>query len=150
MTCRVEVVGAGTTTSVYDYNDENRLWKIREVSGTCASPGTKPSDNANWTFTYDGDGIRVKEDYFNGTTNVIALYFAGGAYEVTDPSGANTITRYYGIAGQRIAKYDGTDLEYVLTDQQGSTMAVLDDTSALIANRDTSRGEHFHRFLRPG
>ena len=50
-------------------------------------------------------------------------YFAGGFCEVTDPSGANTITRYYGIAGQRIAKYDGTDLEYVLTDQQGSAMA---------------------------
>ncbi|MCH7480936.1 MAG: hypothetical protein IIC79_06030 [Chloroflexi bacterium] len=50
-------------------------------------------------------------------------YFAGGMYEVTDPSGANTITRYYGIHGQSVAKYDGTDLEYILTDQQGSTMA---------------------------
>ena len=29
-----------------------------------------------------------------------------------------------------------TDLEYVLTDQQGSTMAVLDDTGAMIANSD--------------
>ena len=26
----------------------------------------------------------------------------------TDPSGANTITRYYSIGGQRIAKYDST------------------------------------------
>ncbi|MCH7662517.1 MAG: hypothetical protein IH859_01440 [Chloroflexi bacterium] len=35
------------------------------------------------------------------------LYFLGGFYEVTDLSGANTITRYYGIGGQRVAKYDG-------------------------------------------
>ena len=54
----------------------------------------------------------------------------------TDPSGANTITRYYSLGGQRVAIYDGTDLEYILTDQQGSTMAVLDDTGALITNSE--------------
>lgn len=37
-TCRVEVVGAATTTWGYVYNDENRLWKIHQVSGTCATP----------------------------------------------------------------------------------------------------------------
>lgn len=68
MTCCVEVVSAATTTWVYDYNDANRLWKIRKVSGSCASPGTV---NLRWTFKYDGDGIRVKEDFYNGTT----LYF---------------------------------------------------------------------------
>ena len=95
-----------TTTWLYVYNDENRLAEIRNVSGTCASPGAKASDNANWTFTYDGDGVRVSEDYYNGTTNVISLYFMGGFYEVTDPSGVNTITRYYSLGGM-LAKYDG-------------------------------------------
>jgi len=132
MTCRVEVVGAATTTWVYDYNDENRLWKIRQVSGSCSSPG---SDNLRWIFEYDGDGARVNEDYYNGTTTVITLYFVGGMYEVTDPSGANTITRYYSLGGS-VMKYDGTDLEYILSDQQGSTMAVLDDAGVLVANSE--------------
>jgi len=56
MTCRVEILDSATTTWLYVYNAENRLAEIRNVSGTCASPGTKPSDNANWAFTYDGGG----------------------------------------------------------------------------------------------
>lgn len=132
MSCRVEVDTAGTTTWVYEYNEENRLEKIRQVTGTCSTPGT---DAQYWTFTYDGDGLRVKEDYYNGTTTVTTLYYAFGMYEVTDPSGANTITRYYSLGGMT-AKYDSTDLEYMLTDLQGSTIAVLDDAGAMVANSE--------------
>ena len=80
----VEVIGAATTTWVYDYNDENRLWKIRDVSGSC---GTPVSDHERWTMTYDGDGMRVQEDYSNGSTTVTTLYFAYGMYEVQDSGG---------------------------------------------------------------
>ncbi|MEK6255769.1 MAG: hypothetical protein N2C13_00450, partial [Chloroflexota bacterium] len=77
----------------------------------------------------------LSEDYFNGTITVTSIYFMGGFYEVTDPSGVNTITRYYSLGGS-VMKYDGTDLEYLLSDQQGSTMAVLDDNGAMVANSE--------------
>ena len=49
-----------------------------EIAGTCASPGATAE---TMTMTYDGDGVRVQEDYFDGTDTVTTLYFAGGMYE---------------------------------------------------------------------
>jgi hypothetical protein len=49
------------------------------------------------------------------------LYFAGGTYEVSlDINGSATTTRkYYSIAGQMVAKDNGSSLQYILTDQLG-------------------------------
>lgn len=67
-------------------------------------------NNQPWIFTYQGDDMYVSEDYYNGTITVTSLYFMGGIYEVTDPSGANTLTRYFSL-GAMLAKYDGSDLK---------------------------------------
>ncbi|MDH5606787.1 MAG: hypothetical protein OEY93_07855 [Anaerolineae bacterium] len=67
------------------------------------------SYNKTWTFTYDG--VRVKEVFEASGVTITKHFFAGGAYEVeVDSATPSTpkITRYYSIAGTRIAMNDGT------------------------------------------
>ncbi|NWF91120.1 MAG: hypothetical protein HXY50_16865, partial [Ignavibacteriaceae bacterium] len=55
----------------------------------------------SWSYAYDGDGVRVAEAYFVGTTlTSTKSYYFGGAYE-THSDGA--IRKYYSIAGQTVA-----------------------------------------------
>jgi len=130
MTCREE----NDQTWKHTYNDENRLSVVEKIAGTCAAPGAA---SETMTFTYDGDGRRVKQVYDNGSPpNVTTLYFAYGMYEIQDSGGAGEkVVRYYGIAGQRVAMYDGTDLEYMLSDTQGSVVVTLSDTAAILSEQ---------------
>ena len=80
------------------------------MDGTdCTSQGD-PTDT--WTYTYDGDGVRVKEVYdIGGTDQYTKHYFAGGAYEVEvnhipEPD-VTTTKRYYSIAGMMVAMDNG-------------------------------------------
>ena len=114
MTCREEEVEGVHGTWKQTYNEENRLWKIEKISGTCASQG---SATHTWTYTYDRDGTRVKEVYdVGGTDQDTKYYFAGGGYEVEvnhipDPD-TTTTKKYYNFAGMMVAMDDGTDLVY--------------------------------------
>ncbi|MBL1193221.1 MAG: hypothetical protein D8M60_02595 [Chloroflexi bacterium] len=125
MTCRIE----DGVTWRQTYNAENRLSKVEEItSGTCAS-GTAGD---TWTFTYDGNGTRIKQVNPDDT---ISLFLGGGMYTVKDASGTTpVVTKYYSIAGQRIAMREGNDTRFLLTDHLGSVVAVTDDTGALVAN----------------
>ncbi len=125
MTCRVE----NGQTFKQDFNTENRLAVVSLMSGDCAS-GTAL---ATWTFTYDGDGNRVKQVYDDGTGPLTSLYFMGGAYEVTVESGA--VMKYYAIAGQTVAMDDGTGMQYLLTDHLGSVVSVLDDNGTVLSQQ---------------
>lgn len=58
---------------VYSYNAENRLSIVNNMT-----------TNEQWYFTYDGNGVRVMEDYRSiGMTQYYRYFFAGGSYEVT-------------------------------------------------------------------
>ena len=85
------------------------------------------------TFTYDGDGKRVKSVIGNETT-----YFVGNYYEVT----GSTVTKYYYAGASRIAmRKDGT-LNYILSDHLGSTSLVTDASGAVVSElRYTAWGE---------
>jgi len=146
MSCRVE---AGKYYSQV-YNVENRLSTVVLRSISCA--GTALS---TWNFFYDGDGNRVRQEYFQGifgqnvTVNVIN-YYAGGSYE-TDQTGivqadssiliAGTVTRrYYAFASQNVAMIQCTShgcvgLQYFLTDHLGSVAAVVDANGGLVSQQ---------------
>jgi hypothetical protein len=122
-------------TNVYrqDYNAENRLASVALVSGNCETPGDVLQ---SWVFTYDGDGNKVKQDYFDGTTNLTTLYFFGGAYEVRNPGSLDQSTlRCYAIAGMTVAMQDETILKFFLSDHLGSIVAVLDDAGAILSEQ---------------
>ena len=87
-----------------------------------------------WTFTYDGDGNRVRQVGPDGTATLLV---AGRFYEVTlDAGGQQTaVKRYYTIAGQQIALRDAGGTFYLLTDHVGSVVAVVDGTGAVVAEQ---------------
>jgi hypothetical protein len=81
------------------------------ASNTPTATPALPFSNA--TFTYDGDGKRVKST-INGTA---ATYFVGAHYEVTD----GAITKYYYAGTQRIAMRSNGTVFFTLGDHLGST-----------------------------
>ncbi len=73
------------------------------------------------TFTYDGDGNRVKSVMGSETT-----VFIGGYYEVTNPGSGQTVTKYYFAGAQRVAMRktvipQSETLTYLLGGHLGST-----------------------------
>jgi YD repeat-containing protein len=115
MTCRVE----SGKVYVQTYNAENRMAGAMQVSGTCASWGTIL---ATWTFTYDGDGSRVKQEYTDSNGTLTTYYFMGGAYEKRTAGTTTTTIKYYSFGGQTIMN-DGTGLKYFLTDHASTGSA---------------------------
>jgi RHS repeat-associated protein len=116
MTQRVEFGVTWTQT----FNAENRLAAISDGMDA-------------WTFVYDGDGNRVKQVNPDGT---ISLFLGGGIYNVEDAAGTPAITKYYTIAGQRVAMDDGSGIMYLLTDHLGSIVAVTDDGGQLVPDSE--------------
>ncbi len=115
MTQRVE----GGVTWAQVFNAENRLASVSDGTDT-------------WTFTYDGDGNRVKQVNPDGK---ISLFLGGGIYTVVDAAGTPVVTKYYSVAGQRVALQNSDGLQYLLTDHLGSVNAVVDGTGALISEQ---------------
>ena len=101
----------GITYALY-YGSENRLAYVNKAS------------NLLVTYTFDGDGNRVKA-VVEGTPNDTITVYIGGYYEY-EVTGSTTTTRtYYSAGGQRVGlrTITGTDnkLYYLLTDHLGST-----------------------------
>ncbi|MCB2160576.1 peptidoglycan DD-metalloendopeptidase family protein [bacterium] len=146
MTCRYEWDSDAQAYQLWEqlYNAENRLEVIRLMDGTgCASLGN-PTET--WTFTYNGDGIRVMEVHIAGTTTTTRYFFAGGAYEVSEVNDGSTTTtetkRYYSIAGMRVAMRDDSDTYYFAADHLSSASVVMSDAGALLSeNRYMPFGE---------
>jgi RHS repeat-associated protein len=76
------------------------------------------------TFTYDGDGNRVKKVDPSGTTT-----YVGGYYEVQ----GSTVTKYYYAGTQRVAMRQGGAVTYLHGDHLGSTSLVTNDTGGFVA-----------------
>ncbi|MBN2501780.1 MAG: N-acetylmuramoyl-L-alanine amidase [Anaerolineales bacterium] len=127
MTCRYE-------DSVYwkqTYNAENRLAMVEKLDGNCAAGSAVES----WTFSYDGNGVRLMEAYWDGSDTTTKLFLAGGAYEVGDFGGqSESVKRYYSMAGVRMLR-DENGLQYLLTDHLGSVSAVLDSSENLLSEQ---------------
>ena len=82
------------------YDAENRL---TGVSGAVSA-----------SFTYDGDGNRVK-----GTVGGVTTAYIGNYFEWI--SSTSTMKRYYYAGGTRIAMREGSTLSWLLGDHLGST-----------------------------
>jgi len=78
----------------------------------------------NATFTYDGDGNRVKS-----TIDGVTTYFVGNHYEVAN----GVVTKYYFAGSQRIAMRKNGTLNYLLSDHLGSTSLVTDASGNVIS-----------------
>jgi RHS repeat-associated protein len=76
------------------------------------------------TFTYDGDGNRVKKVDPSGTTT-----YVGGYYEVQ----GSTVTKYYYAGTQRVAMRQGGAVTYLHGDHLGSTSLVTNDAGGFVA-----------------
>jgi RHS repeat-associated protein len=81
----------------------------------------KKNNSVVASFTYDGDGNRLKSVMGTETT-----LFIGGHYEVTNPGSGQTVTKYYFAGAQRVAMKktvipQSETLTYLLGDHLGST-----------------------------
>jgi len=115
-----------------------------QVSSSTATPTATPSATltptptitptpsapffTNATFTYDGDGKRVKSVM---TTNQgsTTTYFVGGHYEVAN----GVVTKYYYAGAQRVAMRTNSTLNYLLGDHLGSTSLTTDAVGNVIS-----------------
>jgi RHS repeat-associated protein len=103
------------------------------AEGSLASV-TNTGTSEAWTFVYDGDGNRIRQDNPDGTGT---LFLAGGLYEVSLSAGGQEtgVRKYYAIAGQRVAMVDATGTYFLVTDHLGSVVAVTDETAALVCEQ---------------
>ena len=100
------IAGPGSTVT---FDAENRVICL----GSCTAPGV-------WTYTYDGDGKRVKKS--NGSTGT--LYWTGmgsDALSESDLSG-NINEEYFYFSGQRVARADRPSnvVHYYVNDRLGT------------------------------
>ena len=77
------------------------------------------------SYTYDGDGNRVKADFGAGSVTV----YVGAYYEQTTSGASTTITKYYQAGGQRVALRVNGVLRWLAADHLGSTSITADGVS---------------------
>ena len=111
----------GTFSHQYSWNAEGRMAAATTV-GVSAE-----------TYTYDGDGHRVKKQ----TAGRLYWYGAGGeVLAETGPDGSNP-TEYIFFAGRRIARRDSSgNVSYYLSDMLGSSRVVADSNGNLLDDCD--------------
>ena len=77
------------------------------------------------SYTYDGDGSRVKADFGAGSVTA----YVGAYYEQTTSGASTTITKYYQAGDQRVALRVNGVLRWLATDHLGSTSITADGVS---------------------
>ena len=113
MTQRIE----GSDTYTFTYDTENRLVTGAKNGVTLAS------------YTYDGDGKRVKAQEGGFTT-----YYIGDYYEWREGP-TTTAVKYYYAAGQRIAMRKAGTLTWLLGDHLGSTTITANENGTLASEQ---------------
>ncbi len=105
----------------YEYNDANRLVKIRHYDKT----GPVIAE-----YFYDHTGQRVKK-----IEDGITTYYIGKHFEAQPDGDKLNNTSYYFANGERVAKKDSTDqLSYYHTNHLGSTSVMTDKDGKLVEN----------------
>jgi RHS repeat-associated protein len=84
---------------------------------------TQVSNGVTASYTYDGDGNRVKA-VVNSTTSI----YVGAYYEVT----GGVVKKYYYAGSVRVAENNGGVLHFLLTDHLGSTAVTTSDTGVRV------------------
>ena len=110
-------------TYVYDLNGNQ---KTRTISGTAYTLSYDAENrlvSVTWSgsnsmsFTFDGDGNRVKSTIASTTTTFVGTY-----YEVT----GSAITKYYYAGNVRVAMRNSVGVRYIFGDHLGSTSITAD------------------------
>jgi RHS repeat-associated protein len=120
---------AGTTTAVYDHDDEGRLATKDEdntkVTYTFGSAHRLTGISDGRSFEYDGSGNRLRAVRSGVTTHYI--YDIGGNL-LAEADGDNNITRYYIHGAGLLAAITLQDAVYCYHyDGTGSTIAITDE-----------------------
>ncbi len=125
MICRIE----GDNTYKQEYNAENRISQVQLITNACTDEQLNVV--STWSFTYNGDGVKVMQVYTAGETTLTTRYYMGGSYEVMTDETTEAVKKYYSIAGITVATLvtngqgqvnDGTQTLYFLTDHLGLPM----------------------------
>lgn len=133
MTCRAE----NGAIYLQTYNAENHLNGIALLptpgEGQTYNCSTVVPQAKTWAFTYDGDGIKVKQVFTDSTSTLTTYFYVGGSYELETDGTTSTVTQYYAIAGMTVAMRTGETWSFFLTDHLGSVVGVTDASGALIS-----------------
>lgn len=78
-------------------------------------------------YAYDSDGARVKKSRGSATT-----FYVGPHYEVTVQGGVQTVTKYYTMAGMRVAMRESGVLSYLHSDHLGSTLLATNNRGEIL------------------
>lgn len=103
---------------------------IATVSGDCYDRG---SIEKTWLYIYDGDGVKAKQEYRDGSIVQTTYYYAGDAYEVVSDGTGESVHQYYTLSDSVIAMSADSTFNYFLTDHLGSVEGVTDANGALLS-----------------
>jgi RHS repeat-associated protein len=103
------------------YDAENHLTEVRK------------NGNLQATFTYDGDGNRVKA-VWEGMPNHPIIAYIGNYYEYQTAGATTTVRQYYYADATRVAMRVDGDLYWLLGDHLGSTSRVANENGTPLAN----------------
>ncbi len=118
---RTQASVGGSPTAVYGYDQANRL--ISYNASGASGPTTAQ-------YTYDGDGLRQSKTVNGGASEQFTWDTAEGQPLLLQDGATQYI---YGPGGTPIEQVGGNGTLYYLTDQLGSTRALVDSLGAVLA-----------------
>ncbi|MBN2257394.1 MAG: RHS repeat-associated core domain-containing protein [Anaerolineaceae bacterium] len=101
------------------------------------------------SYTYDGDGVRVK-----AVVNGVTTHYIGNYFEKIINGATTTVKKYYYASGTRVAMSDNGVIRYFVTDHLGSTTKLINTDGSeysdmLYAERSPQGSCAAHQFNRP-
>jgi len=126
------VCAAGSTSYDYYANGNPDRCGVYDMTKRGSQTLTWDAENrvataAGETYTYDGDGARVKKTVGGVTTLYVNMY-----YEKNISSGV--ATSYYYLGGKLVAVKKGSALEYVHQDHLGSTSVTTNTSGSTVSS----------------
>jgi RHS repeat-associated protein len=119
------VTQVGSNNYTYDDNGNMESGGGRTITWDVETqPISITKDGVTTTFTYDGDGNRVKQMVGSTLTTYVNKYYEKTGSEVT--------TNYY-LGNKLVAVREGTTLSYILQDHLGSTSGTADASGTLVS-----------------
>ena len=134
---------AGTTNTAYGYDTSGDLTSVSTAAqsdaltwndqGRLTGDSVTPAGGSaqNTAFTYDADGnLLIRTD--PGTVTLLL-----GDEELVLDLGSGSVagTRFYSIGGEQVASRNGSDVSYLIGDQQGTSSVAVDAATLGVTRR---------------
>ncbi len=115
------MVSAKTNKKLYSYDVENRLIEVKESGLSLKTT----------TFTYDGDGGRVKKTTVDGRQSTETIY-VGSLYEVKD----GAVKKHIFAGSNKVCTIEPKHTYYTHSDHLGSSNVITDESGTKVSQAE--------------